>query len=179
MDRNNKKLRSSDILDLIENGNLSEIDDLSENENEDEAETIPRIRPPEDNEDDDIADIYLLNDEISDLFSDVAVSNEITLESNLINVGQTATIRKKRGRPASTEDLPSHSTSKERTSEEVQPSKAMRRDTVDHLPEVDSKKEATRCKNQNCKGKTHVFCTKCQVHLCLLSYRNCFIMYHT
>ncbi|KAG8291499.1 hypothetical protein J6590_058268 [Homalodisca vitripennis] len=82
-----------------------------------------------------------------------------SISDHLINVGQTATIRKKRGRPASTEDLPSHSTSKERTREEVQPSKAMRRDTVDHLPEVDSKKEATRCKNQNYKGKTHVFCT--------------------
>lgn len=40
-------------------------------------------------------------------------------------------------------------------------------------------KEATRCKNKDSKGKTHVLCTKCQVHLCLLSYINCFLAFHT
>lgn len=102
-----------------------------------------------------------------------------SISEHLINVGQAVLIRRKRGRPASSKDLPAPPAVKKRVRGEVRPSKVVRQDTVDHLPEVDAKKEATCCKNKGCNGKTDVFCTKCQVHLCLLSYRNCFAQYHT
>lgn len=97
------------------------------------------------------------------------------ISDHLINVGQI--MKKKRGRP-SFEELQDVG-KKSRQNEQVRPSKAVRTDAIDHLPDVDKNKEATRCKNKDCKGKTHVFCTKCQVHLCLLSYRNCFVAFHT
>lgn len=97
------------------------------------------------------------------------------ISEHLVYVNQT--VRKKRGRP-SLEEL-EEVTTKARKREQVRPSKAVRTDAVDHLPDVDSQKEASRCKEKGCKGKTHVFCTKCKVHLCLLSYRNCFKSFHT
>lgn len=57
------------------------------------------------------------------------------------------------------------------------PSDAIRYDTIDHIPAVDRLKNPTKCKNPECsrKHRTHTFCEKCDVHLCLSSDRNCFI----
>ncbi|CAK9827646.1 hypothetical protein ANTRET_LOCUS5324 [Anthophora retusa] len=51
-------------------------------------------------------------------------------------------------------------------------------DNVDHMPQIDNKKEATRCKLPLCKGRTHFYCDKCRVHLCLVKKRNCFERFH-
>lgn len=96
------------------------------------------------------------------------------ISDHLLNVGQP--VRKRKGRP-SLEELESRER-KQRKREQIRPSVAVRSDSIDHLPDVDKNKEATRCKMKDCKGKTHYFCTKCQVHLCLLSYRNCFMAFH-
>lgn len=60
---------------------------------------------------------------------------------------------------------------------EKKPDDKVRYDRTDHFPRVDNHLNATRCKN--CSGKSHVWCIKCGVHLCLLSYRNCFEHFHT
>lgn len=65
-----------------------------------------------------------------------------------------------------------------RRNAEIRPSKEIRQYLFDHCPEYDDKKEATRCKNLNCKNRTHVFCEKCRVHLCFMKGRNCFKTFH-
>lgn len=57
---------------------------------------------------------------------------------------------------------------------------AIRYDTIDHIPAVDRLKNLTKCKNLECsrKHRTHTFCEKCDVHLCLSSDRNCFKEFH-
>jgi len=57
-------------------------------------------------------------------------------------------------------------------------SDALRYDRINHLPEFDDLKDATLCKNEGCSKKSHVKCTKCNVHLCLTKKRNCFYDYH-
>lgn len=103
------------------------------------------------------------------------------LALNLIHLHRT-TLTKKRGRPSSTHSSPS--TSREHTpilfskkSRESIPIKEHRLDSVAHFPDWDTNVEASRCKR--CKtGKTHVICSKCQVHLCFVRTRNCFKLYH-
>lgn len=46
---------------------------------------------------------------------------------------------------------------------EVRPIREIQNDRVDHMPEYDNNKEASRCKYTSCKGKTHVYCLKCNV----------------
>jgi hypothetical protein len=48
-------------------------------------------------------------------------------------------------------------------------------DNTDHMPHFDEKKEETRCKLVNCKGRSHIYCDKCCVHLCLTSKWNYFV----
>ncbi|XP_031358741.1 piggyBac transposable element-derived protein 3-like isoform X1 [Photinus pyralis] len=62
---------------------------------------------------------------------------------------------------------------------EIRPTNAQRFDKYDHLPQYDDKKEASRCKNQDCKSRTHIYCQKCKVHLCILKGRNCFSKFHS
>ncbi|GAA6231160.1 piggyBac transposable element-derived protein 3-like [Lates japonicus] len=45
---------------------------------------------------------------------------------------------------------------------------------MDHMPNYDERKEATRRKRPQYTGKTHVFCDKCKIHLCFVPHRNCF-----
>lgn len=85
----------------------------------------------------------------------------------------------KRGRPSlhpPTDDEPP--APPKRGTFEIQPSKQRRLDGTDHLPQFDEKKEATRCK-LCIKQRSHVYCEKCNVHLCLQKSRNCFYDYHT
>ncbi|XP_022174122.1 piggyBac transposable element-derived protein 3-like [Myzus persicae] len=60
-------------------------------------------------------------------------------------------------------------------------SDAVRYDRIYHMPQMDSLKNATKCKNPTCSrnNRTHFFCKKCNVHLCLTRDRNCFEEYHT
>lgn len=92
----------------------------------------------------------------------------------LLNVSQVHT--RKRGRPSNVEP-PIVPTCRQRT--EIRPTVDIQFDRISHLPEVDSNKEATRCKLPGCKGRTHFTCGKCKVHLCLLNNRNCFKAFHT
>lgn len=68
---------------------------------------------------------------------------------------------------------------KNRMKTEKRPLNEIRYDSTDHLPDVDNKSYGSRCKNENCNSKTHIFCSKCQVHLCLFAGRNCFRQFHT
>ena len=85
---------------------------------------------------------------------------------------------KKRGRPSqnSRENTPVESRKFSRC--ERRPMREIQCDKVDHMPQIDDKKEATRCKLPSCKGRTHFYCDKCTVHLCLVKDRNCFERFH-
>ncbi|CAF1462719.1 unnamed protein product, partial [Didymodactylos carnosus] len=51
-------------------------------------------------------------------------------------------------------------------------------DGLEHWPQL-QQNVRLRCKNEACKLKTNVFCSKCKVHLCLNVTRNCFKEYHS
>lgn len=82
----------------------------------------------------------------------------------------------KRGRPSNSTESPGPS-KKKRT--EVRPLQDLRYDGYQHLPHYDEKKEASRCKNEGCKNRTHILCAKCNIHLCILKGRNCFSTFHS
>lgn len=48
---------------------------------------------------------------------------------------------------------------------------------VDHLPDFDNNKSASRC--FRCRKTTHIICPKCEKNLCFVKGRNCFKEYHT
>lgn len=54
----------------------------------------------------------------------------------------------------------------------------VRYDCLSHWPQIDSNKNASRCKNESCTFKTHFYCSKCNVHLCIRQNRNCFMQFH-
>lgn len=53
----------------------------------------------------------------------------------------------------------------------------IRFDGIEHWPQIQQNLRL-RCKNDGCTLKTNVYCSKCQVHLCLNASRNCFTNYH-
>lgn len=65
----------------------------------------------------------------------------------------------------------------ERLKSEIRPPKEVRYDAVLHLPQLDLKNNASRCKLPGCTGKSRIFCNKCDVHLCLNKTKNCFISF--
>lgn len=99
----------------------------------------------------------------------------------LVRVGKPQALRK-RGRPSSNAPSPCGSPPppphdeqpKKRGAMERRPIPEVQSDMLDHMPNYDAKKEATRCKLPGCSGKTHVYCDKCKVHFCFVSQRNCF-----
>lgn len=82
----------------------------------------------------------------------------------------------KRGRPSSGESNGQENNKRHKT--EARPQDELRYDNYGHFPNIDDKKESTRCKLENCKGKSKTFCVKCNVHLCFTSGRNCFLNFH-
>lgn len=80
----------------------------------------------------------------------------------------------KRGRPSLEDPKPGVS----KKTRETPPMLQTRYDGYNHFAKHDSKPDNTRCKYEECKFKTHIYCTKCNVHLCILSNRNCFFAYH-
>lgn len=52
----------------------------------------------------------------------------------------------------------------------------IRYDGFDHFPEYS--KNRLRCKLESCNSKSQVFCSKCNVHLCLNLNHNCYLEYH-
>lgn len=66
---------------------------------------------------------------------------------------------------------------KKRNKTEKRPPKEVRYDLYAHFPQID-KSRSVRCKNEDCGNKTSVFCIKCNVHLCFMEERNCFMDFH-
>ncbi|CAF1402754.1 unnamed protein product [Rotaria sordida] len=56
-------------------------------------------------------------------------------------------------------------------------SSMVRFDGLEHWPQYQQSLRL-RCKNKGCSMKTNVYCSKCQVHLCFCTTRNCFKDYH-
>lgn len=63
----------------------------------------------------------------------------------------------------------------EKTKTEERPYSEETYDNYGHFLEIDEKKDSTRCKLENCKGKSKTYWVKCNVQLC----RNCFDNFHT
>lgn len=61
-------------------------------------------------------------------------------------------------------------------SREKRPLHALRYDGLNHWPDI--RNCQARCKNENCVSKTHFFCSKCNVSLCITTGRNCFKSFH-
>lgn len=74
---------------------------------------------------------------------------------------------------------PSKKRRKPSTLHEVRPSNEIRYDNIGHLPHIDDFLSPTRCKLEGCKLKSHYFCDKCKVHLCLKLDNNCYLKFHT
>lgn len=68
---------------------------------------------------------------------------------------------------------------KKYNSTEKKPADSVRYDELRHYPKID-KSRIVRCKYEGCKKKTYIYCTKCNVHLCLctIENRNCFTKFH-
>jgi hypothetical protein len=87
------------------------------------------------------------------------------------------TAKRQRGRPSlNASDCSEAPIYKRRC--EYKPPTAVCLDSVGHLPLWDEKEHATRCKNDQCKGKTHTYCKKCNIHLCFTKVKNCFESFH-
>ncbi|XP_018012718.1 piggyBac transposable element-derived protein 2 isoform X2 [Hyalella azteca] len=56
------------------------------------------------------------------------------------------------------------------------PEENIRKDGVGHLPSLAGRRGT--CKYPKCSGRVHMFCMKCQVHLCCVKTRNCFAAFH-
>lgn len=71
------------------------------------------------------------------------------------------TVAAKHGRPSMSPE-PQHVPHRlvHRPIQDVRPLPEVQYDMVDHMPNYDEKKEATRCKMPYCTGKIHVFCVK-------------------
>lgn len=116
----------------------------------------------------------------------------LKLANELINY-RKLTSPKRKGRPSNastdrssrsnSEDICTYfspQTNKKLKTDSPIPPEAVRYDGIDHLPGVDNLKNLTKCKHPNCsrKHRTHIFCEKCKVHLCLSSGGNCFANFH-
>lgn len=64
------------------------------------------------------------------------------------------------------------------TKQENRPINEIRYDNIGHLPHIDEFKNPTRCKMEGCTLKSHIFCDKCKVHLCLKLDKNCYLKFH-
>uniref|UniRef100_A0A672KZ53 PiggyBac transposable element-derived protein domain-containing protein n=1 Tax=Sinocyclocheilus grahami TaxID=75366 RepID=A0A672KZ53_SINGR len=82
----------------------------------------------------------------------------------------------KRGRPSMSPEPQPHA-HRPRV-QDARPLPEVQYDMVDHMPNYYEKTEATRCKRPYCTGKTHVFCDKCNIHLCFVPHRNGFKAAH-
>ncbi len=59
------------------------------------------------------------------------------------------------------------------------PHVSVRRRANAHLPEMIGLKNAMRCRQLGCTGRTRVRCMTCKVFLCLQTDRNCYSAFHT
>lgn len=102
----------------------------------------------------------------------------LQLAEEMVKVGKPASITKRKAGRPSTDSSPAEQSEK-RSKYEQRPLKCVQQDMIDHLPIHDGKQEPTRCKNTKCgKYRSHFFCKKCKIHLCLNQSRNCFFEFH-
>ena len=94
----------------------------------------------------------------------------------LLKIGKSAEISTRRGRPSSSPGSSPRPTKRQNI--ERRPLREVQTDNCQHMPEHDQKKEATRCKYNRCNQRSHIYCIKCNVHLCLNRERNCFSNFH-
>ncbi|KAL1249405.1 hypothetical protein QQF64_020410 [Cirrhinus molitorella] len=59
------------------------------------------------------------------------------------------------------------------------PHVSVRRRANAHLPEMIGLKNAMRCRQLGCTGRTQVHCMTCKVFLCLQTERNCYSAFRT
>ncbi|KAE9522588.1 hypothetical protein AGLY_017010 [Aphis glycines] len=107
------------------------------------------------------------------------------LATTLISLGRTKsfiTPPRKRGRPStSPSPTPEPEAQIVRTkprSVDSTPYEETIKDGFDHMPTFDNKQNSTRCKNAPCTFKTHVYCDKCNIHLCFIPGRECYRQKH-
>ncbi|XP_060865565.1 piggyBac transposable element-derived protein 3-like isoform X1 [Metopolophium dirhodum] len=102
------------------------------------------------------------------------------LASTLISIGSSVvTPSRKRGRPSSSNKIIVQP--KPRTKNRLidrYPTDVIRKDNIGHYVYIDNLRDATFCKLEGCKKRTHMACKKCNVHLCITKTRNCFFDYH-
>lgn len=98
------------------------------------------------------------------------------LGETLILVGKT--LVKKRGRPSNSPSPLSTPVRKRVRNIDQRPFEEVRFDHIDHLPTNDNSNYPVRCKNEGCKLRSPVKCTKCGVHLCFAKRNECFRLYH-
>eukprot|EP00102_Acyrthosiphon_pisum_P022242 XP_016659452.1 PREDICTED: piggyBac transposable element-derived protein 3 isoform X3 [Acyrthosiphon pisum] len=102
------------------------------------------------------------------------------LASTLISVGSSVvTPSRKRGRPSSSNKIiVQPKPCKKNRLIDRYPTDVMRKDNTGHYAYMDNLRDATFCKLEGCKKRTHMACKKCNVHLCITKTRNCFYDYH-
>ena len=93
---------------------------------------------------------------------------------DLINCDKMIPIEKKRGRPSLTPEIPPEKKQRKSTAIIPLPSNGTRYDCLDHFPTF--KKSRNRCRL--CQKHTVFLCTKCNIHLCCVPERNCFLTFH-
>lgn len=86
-----------------------------------------------------------------------------------------ATPTKRRGRPVTQQLLKRDRAGPTRVLPARMPLAAVRLDDSNHWPIVTSK---GRCRNPGCDSHTTIFCSKCQIRLCLSAKQNCFVAFH-
>ncbi|MCL4142327.1 UNVERIFIED_CONTAM: hypothetical protein GTU68_050401 [Idotea baltica] len=98
---------------------------------------------------------------------------QIEIASCLVKAGKLPTeLMRSRGRTSLSEPKPKRSKT---CAVNPIPSKDIRHDALGHFPKVDEKQH--RCRHCS-YGYTKIFCTKCQIFLCLTKDRNCFYSFH-
>lgn len=103
----------------------------------------------------------------------------MTTESNL-NINPSTSRRSDQKNNNDTEKLKqaNEKRSTEKRPTEKRPPHEVRYDQRGHLAKFDNQENGTRCKKENCKSRTHMYCVKCNVHLCVAKDKNCFHDFH-
>ncbi|RZF47420.1 hypothetical protein LSTR_LSTR007347 [Laodelphax striatellus] len=95
-----------------------------------------------------------------------------------IRLAQLLIIGKKRLADSDSEDERPRKKSAGRPGKIPLPPREARTKGALHLSEAMELPFAQCCRNPNCSGKSRVKCTECNVYLCVLKDRNCFLNFH-
>lgn len=125
----------------------------------------------------DLVDPLEINPRKSGEVSSSKLKVHLEVKSERSHCHGTISEAKQRKRTAG-ENIQTPASPSKRNKTEKKPTNSLRYDSKGHFPEFDKNDNATRCKNENCRFKTHLFCTKCNIHLCLTTSRNCFKNFH-